>query len=368
MRPTFAQITLSNLKFNFLNVRRKVGSSKVMAVVKADAYGHGVKMVCQTLNSLKNKPEYYAVANVEEGAELRRYKIKQPILVFEPVTQTEAGILIKHNLTATVFEIRHLKILDQANNKSRPVNVHIKIDTGMHRLGVCYDEAYDFIKKVSLNKKFNIDGIYTHFATSDEKNKSYANIQIEKFTSLINRLREDGVNYGLAHSANSGAIMDLPESYLDMVRLGISLYGYYPSKETSESIKLKPVMSIYSIVNSIMEVKQGESISYGRRYFTDKETKIAAVPIGYADGFRRDLTNKAYAIINNKIYPQVGTVTMDRIMFNIGKADINVGDKVILLGNSKDQKVDAWDWSNLINTIPYEITCGISKRVKRVYK
>jgi alanine racemase len=369
MRPTFAVIHLSHLKSNFLNIRRKVKDSRVMAVVKADAYGHGVKEICNALNTLKRKPEYFGVATAEEGVELRRYGIKQPVLIFEPVSKSEAELVIKNNLIPTVSELRHLNIIQSANPLRKNVNMHIKVDTGMNRLGVRYDKAFDFVSMAAKRQNFTVDGIYTHFATSDETDKSFAVTQLGRFRSLIEKLKDAGINYGLAHCANSGAIIDMPDSYLDMVRPGISLYGYYPSLETSESVKLKPVMSIYSVVNSLKAVPKDEGVSYGRKYITPKDTQIAAVPVGYADGFRRGLTNKAYAIIKGEYFRQSGTVTMDRIMFDVGNnTKIKTGDKVILLGEWGDKKIDAWDWSKLSDTIPYEITCGISKRVRRVYR
>lgn len=369
MRPTKAVINLSHLKYNFLGIRRKVKSVKVMAVVKADAYGHGVKEVCYALNSLKQKPEYFGVATAEEGAELRNLKIKQPVLVFEPVTKNEAGLVLKNNLTATVFEPRHLNILNSTGEKNKIIKVHVKVDTGMNRLGVHFNDAPEFVEKLSRLSRFKIDGIYTHFASSDEKDKSYAFLQLERFKKVLQKLAGKGIDYGAAHCANSGAILDLPGSYFDMVRPGISLYGYYPSLETSGSINLKPVMSVISEVNSVKVVNKGEGISYNRRYYTPKKTKIVSVPIGYADGFRRDLTNKAVALIKGKYYNQVGTVTMDRIMLDVGEeSKIKSGDRVILLGGEKDKKIDAWDWGRILNTIPYEITCGISRRVKRVYQ
>jgi alanine racemase len=368
MRPTYSVINLANLKYNYLNIRRRVKGSMVMAVVKADAYGHGVKEVCLSLNSLLNKPEYFGVAVADEGAEVRKNGIIQPILIFEPVTESEAPLIVRHNLIPTVSEDRHLKIISNAA-KGKTIKVHIKIDTGMNRLGINFRDAEAFIKKVARDKRFRIDGIYTHFATSDESDKTFANFQLARFKGVIDSLRVSGIDYGIAHCANSGAILDMPDAWMDMVRPGISLYGYYPSLETSESVSLKPVMSLLSIVNSIKTVQAGEAISYNRRFVTDKETRIAAVPIGYADGFRRDLTNKASAIIKGECFRQAGTVTMDRIMFDVGnKTKIKPGDKVILMGRVKNIKIDAWDLSRLIGTIPYEITCGISKRVPRIYK
>ncbi len=368
MRTSFAEIELNNLKFNYLNIRKKV-NRKIMAVVKADAYGHGVEYVVKKLNSLgNNKPEYYAVAIPEEGIELRKLKVKQPILIFEPFTARQVDLVFKYNLIPTVSNNYHLKLFEKFTLRKKPLRVHIKINTGMNRLGVEYSEAFGFIYRLSRNKNFIIDGIYTHFATSDEKDKSFANLQLERFKKIINQLKSAGINYGLAHAANSGAILDMPEAYFDMVRPGISLYGYYPSLETSESIKLKPVMSLISFVNSVKRILSGESVSYSRRFTATKETTIVETPFGYADGYRRNLTNKSFGIIRDKLYPQVGTVTMDRIMFNAGDDKIKIGDKIILLGKGKNQNIDAWDWGKVLGTIPYEITCGISKRVPRVYK
>lgn len=372
MRLTKAIISVDNLKKNFLTIRKKVGNVKVMAVVKADSYGHGVKTVTEALNSLgKVKPEYYAVATADEGAELRELKIKQPILIFDPVDKYQAYKYFNYNLIPSVSTQKDLIILLKEKSKinsTKKISVHVKINTGMNRLGVDYPEAVKFIEKLSLNKNFGIDGIYTHFATSDEVGSKYAKLQIYRFNDIIKELKFMKINYGIAHAANSGAIIDFPEAYYDMVRPGISLYGYFPSLQTSESVKLYPVMSIVSKVSTVKKIKKGESVSYSRRYFTKKATNIISIPVGYADGFSRSLTNKARAIIKGKYFNQVGTVTMDRIMFDVGNENIKVNDDVILIGEKGKLKIDAWDWSKKINTIPYEVTCGISKRVPRVVK
>ncbi len=376
MRSTYAVINISNLKKNYINIKRKVKDVKIMAVVKADAYGHGMKEVVYALNSFNDKkPDYYAVAIPDEAAELRKFKIKQPILVFEPFIKYEVDLIFKYDLSATIFEDRHIKLITQELNKynkkyirKKKVKVHVKVDTGMNRLGISYKDAFNFIARLCKNKNFVIDGIYTHFATSDEKDKEFANLQLARFKDLLNELNNNEINYGLAHAANSGAILDMPEAYFDMVRPGISLYGYYPSLETSESIVLNPVMSLISYVGSVKKISKGDSVSYGRIFTTNKITNIVSVPIGYADGFNRNLSNKSFAIINGKLYPQVGRVTMDRIMFDVGNDEIKPGEKVILLGGNNNININAWDWSKKLNTIPYEITCNISKRIPRVYK
>ncbi len=372
MRLTKAIISISNLKKNFLNIRKKVGKAKVMAVVKADAYGHGVKTVVDAFNSLRNKkPDYFAVATPDEGVELRKLKIKQSILIFDPIDKYQVNKFFKFNLIPSVFTEEHMRVLIAEKKRlksNKKILVHVKIDTGMNRLGVDYPDVVKFIQKLSANNNFKIDGIFTHFATSDEAESNYAKLQIKRFDEVIKELKVEKIQYGLAHAANSGAIIDFPETYYDMVRPGISLYGYYPSLKTSESIKLYPVMSLVSKVSTVKKIKEGESISYSRRYFTKNKTSIISVPIGYADGFPRSLTNKAQAIIKGKIYNQVGTVTMDRIMFDVGNDNIKINDDVILIGEKGKLRIDAWDWSKKINTIPYEVTCGISKRVPRVVK
>lgn len=374
MRPTYALIDLKNLKTNFLNIRKKVGNVRIMAVIKADAYGHGMEEVVKSLNSLKEKPEYYAVAIPDEGVEFRKLNVTQPILVLEPFDRMQVYKLIENDLTATVFSDMHLGILLEGTNKHRRENpdykikIHIKVDTGMNRLGIRYDKAVDFIRSLSFEENFKIDGIYTHFATSDEADKDFVFLQIKRFNSIISELKKDKINTGLIHAANSGAIIDIPESYYDMVRPGITMYGYFPSGNTSESVKLSPVLSLLSEVSSVQIIEPGETVSYGRTFTAKSRTKTVSVPIGYADGFNRKLSNKAKAIINGKLYPQIGNITMDRSMFNVYDDDVKIGDKVTLIGKEAGLEITANDWAQIIDTIPYEIMCAISRRVPRVYK
>ncbi len=367
MRPTFALINLSNLIYNFLNIRKSVKSNKVMAVVKADAYGHGVIQCAEALLTLKEKkPDYFGVALFEEGIELRKNNVKEPLLCFEPLSYNDINEYIKNDIEATVCTHETIKKLAKYNGSK--IRVHVNIDTGMGRLGIRFNEAHEAILKLSANRKIIISGVYTHFATSDENDKYYAQIQLERFKEVTGRIRESNINCGLIHAANSGAILDMPEAHFDMVRPGISLYGYYPSQETTESIRLKPVMSLISQVDSLKDILKNDSVSYGRKFIAKVKTRSATLPIGYADGLNRNLTNSIKAIIKGKLYNQVGRVTMDRISFNVRKEQVKVGDKAILIGRSKGEVITAWDWCKILNTIPYEITCGISKRVPRIYK
>lgn len=369
MRKTFAEIDLGRLKENFLNIRNKT-NTRVMAVVKADAYGHGMLRCVEALESLgSSRPEYYAVALLEEAIELRKSFPSVRILVFAPAESDELVFFDEYDLIATVGEPWQLEMLEEAftYRSEKPLKVHLKTDTGMGRIGVRFNDAAAYMRRLIAIPGISVDGIYTHFATSDEYDKSFAGLQLERFCGIVDELKASGVDYGLAHCSNSGAILDMPDAYFDMVRPGIILYGYYPSLDTSASVEVSPVMSLISTVSTVKRLKKGETVSYGRRYTASEDTTIVTVPIGYADGFVRGLTNRCQAIINGNIIRQAGQVCMDRIMFEAGDAEVSAGDRVVLLGRDGEMEITAWDWSKVLGTIPYEITCNISKRVPRLY-
>lgn len=369
MRESYALIDLNNLKQNYFNIRKKVKPAKILAVVKADAYGHGAVEVSKFLSELNPKPEYYGVALFDEAIQLRNSGIKEPILVFDVINSEKLSIAQEYSLDITISRNIDYEFLKKFFSKNKAyLNAHIKINTGMNRLGIRWYDNLNEISKFYKIERLKINGIYTHFATSDIPKDKFAKTQLERFNKIIDKLKSLNIDLGIIHSANSGAILNMPESFFDMVRPGISLYGYKPDLNSADSIYLKPVMSIISNVANVISIKKGESVSYGRRFISKTDSQIISVPFGYADGYPRALTNKSKAIIKNKFYNQVGTVTMDRIMFDIGNDKISVGDKVILLGKNKNLKIDAWDWSKILNTIPYEITCNISKRVPRIYK
>jgi alanine racemase len=367
MNPTKAVINLANLQYNFKAVKIKT-KTKVMAVVKANAYGYGMIESVKALEKLKDGPEYYGVALLEEGIELRKAKVtKKPILCFSPFQPDDINKYIRYRIIPSISTPEQIDTFQQLKLKNK-ISVHVNINTGMNRLGINYKDALDLIKKIRGHNKINIDGIYTHFATSDEKNKEFANLQMARFNKILNNLRKNKINYGLAHISNSGAILDMPNSYHDMVRLGMSLYGYYPSQETTESLELKPVMSIVSKLSTIYTINNGESVGYGRLFTASGKTKCATIPIGYADGVLRGLSNEIKVIINDGVYDQIGRISMDRISIKLkNKVEIKINEEVILLGESKNHKITAWDWCKILKTIPYEITCSISNRVPRKY-
>lgn len=358
MRKTIALIHSENLIHNYLEIKKHT-KVKLIPVVKANSYGHGIANIVSVLENLnENSPEIYAVATLEEALYLREILTNnKDILCFAPFSSKDALLIAKNNITSTLCNLNFLKDSDIDFDN---LKFHINIDTGMGRLGLRYDELKNFTEVIKLFSK-QIKGLYTHFASSDEKCQEYSYLQLERFNFAIEILKEYLDEELLIHAANSGAIMNLPESYLNAVRPGISLYGYYPSEETKKVIKLKPVMELVSEISDIRIIKKGESVSYGRNYIAESDILTGTVPIGYADGVARNLSGKIKVIINNKEYEQIGRITMDRIVIKVDN-NVNIGDKVILFGQFK---FTALNWSNYLGTIPYEILCNISSRVPR---
>ncbi|MBW1650140.1 MAG: alanine racemase [Deltaproteobacteria bacterium] len=358
-----AEINLKNLLFNFRSLKKQVKNADIIPVIKADAYGHGAIAAAKTL--IKEKVKLFAVASFQEAMELKDSGINTPILILGSVFPNRLKDAVKAGLKITVSCCEDLLILKKTALKTKAF-IHVKIDTGMGRRGIFAKEAPAFFSDFINLSNCVLEGIYSHFATSDTFN-DYAGIQLEKFNRLILLLFKKGIKPKTVHMANSGAILNIPESYFDAVRPGISLYGHYPSSNSLKPIKLKQVMSLKSYVEQVRKIPADYSVSYGRRWISKKETSIAVISAGYADGVDRRLTNKGKALIKGKKYPIVGTVTMDYIMVDIGDDPIFVGDEVIIWGGCKDNSIKLLDLAEQINTIPYELTCGVSKRVKRVY-
>ena len=370
MRPTYAEIDLKAIHHNLKQVRKQVGKQPyIMAVVKANAYGHGMLPVAKSI--LKEKlASHLGVAIVEEGVTLRQNGIEAPVLVLTAPPEPQLALFVEHNLGATLCSISIARNLDRiAAGAGKKAVVHVKVDTGMGRIGIAPKDATAFIREVSMLGNIEVAGIFTHFATADAKNLSFARKQLLDFTSLLHGLDSAGIHIPIKHSANSGAILQLKESYFDMVRPGIMLYGCYPSRETRKPLPLKPAMSIRSRIEFMKTVEKGTSVSYGRRYYTSSKTNIASVSIGYADGISRRLTNKADVLVNGKKYPVVGAICMDQLMIDVGeRAACKVGDRVTLMGRDGDSEISCWKISDTLGTIPYEIFCAVSERVPRNYK
>ncbi len=368
MRPTVAEIDLTAIANNIKAICSKVSPAKVMAVVKADAYGHGAVQVAKV--ALKNGASSLGVSCVEEGIELRKGGITEPILIFSGVSLNHAEMYLQNDLEATLYTKQDLQNLKKTIQRiGKRATVHINIDTGMGRVGINWSEAVPFIEQLMSEENIEIKGLYSHFATSDHMDKSYAYLQLSRFKNVVSALEEKNIHIPCKHIANSGAVLDIPEADFDMVRPGILIYGYFPSLTTFESIKIEPAMTFKTQVLYIKKLGRGESVSYGRIFISDKDTEIATMPVGYADGYNRLLSNKGEVLINGKKFPVVGRVCMDLIMVDLGlDHDVKIGDDVILFGKQNTEEITVRSICEKCNTIPYEVTCWVSGRVPRIYK
>ncbi|MEX2191363.1 MAG: alanine racemase [Bacteroidota bacterium] len=362
-----AEIDLSAVAFNLRGVRKKVGSgTKVMAVVKANAYGHGIGLVAPFVESA-GLADYFGVAFAEEGIALREAGLRKPIHVFTIPFERQASLFTDFNLEPTVSSIQEIAFLERSAVKAkRTLPIHLKIDTGMNRIGVKSAELEAVVSALRKARRLAVQGVFTHFATADEVNKQFLMHQLDEFHRQLERLRHLGLEAGLVHCANSASILDLPESAFSMVRPGVMMYGYYPSRTTSESIPLKVAMTLKSCVSLVKWIGPGESVSYGRRFVATKRTQIATIPIGYADGYTRLLSGKAGVLIRGKKYPIAGSICMDQLMVDVGADEVLAGDEVVLIGSQGSGQISAWDLASSLGTIPYEICCAISSRVPRV--
>ncbi len=360
---TYAKINLDNLAFNFHEIEKKVSPALIIGVVKADSYGHGAVKVAKRL--IKEGCKFFAVATLEEALELRESGINEPILIFGRLFPDEIPKAVNKNIRISIFGKEDIKWIEKAHIK-KPAIVHVKIDTGMGRVGLLPDQAPDFFNALTSSSKCGWEGIYSHFSTSDEADRKYASWQLSRFEELLADLKKKKQAPPIIHMANSGGILAHPGSCFNGVRPGIILYGHYPSKEVPKSVSLKQVMTFTSHVTHIRKMPGDHPISYGRKWKTKNSCHIAVIPAGYADGIKRAFTNKGEVLIRGKLYPMVGTVTMDQTMIHVDET-IKTGDEVIIWGDSDDGCIQALDMAEKIGTIPYELTCGVSKRVERKY-
>jgi alanine racemase len=366
-RPTKAIIDLNALKRNITALRGvlKPGTG-FMAVVKANAYGHGSVRVSTA--ALEAGADYLGVATPEEGAALREAGIRAPVLILSGLYPGYADMIVQYRLTATVFSKEILLSLQNAAKKAGILlPVHIKIDTGMNRIGIkTADELRSLLLAASECVNLRVEGIYTHFAVSEAADKSFTLLQAARFSEMVKIPKQMGI-LPLLHASNSGAAMSLPELNYDMVRAGISLYGYYPG-ETVSSVPLTPVLTWKSAVSFVKTIDPGETVSYGRTFTAVKPIRIATLPLGYGDGFKRCLSNKAHILLHGKRAPVVGTVCMDQTICDVTDIEgVQPGDEAILIGKQGSLSIYADEMAKWANTISYEILLGISERVPRVY-
>ena len=377
MRPTYLEVNLTQLKQNLENIRAKVAPAKVLVVLKSNAYGHGVDGVAPFIAPFA---DYIGVAIVEEGIHLRKMGIATPILVMGGTLLEQLPDFFEYDLTLAASSLDLLTAAEQlAASTRKRLKVHLKIDTGMERIGVREYEAETLIQRSLACSHLEIEGIFTHFANSEtlesdglpsavseltESRLVKASLQLKRFQEVLSIYEKLGVPHPpMRHTANSGATLLLPDSYYEMVRPGVMFYGVYPARDVEKTIDVKPALTWKSKVVYSKITRPGRGVSYGSLWQAEAPTRIVTIPCGYADGYFRRMTNEARVVINGKSYPQVGRICMDQFMVNVGEDDVKVGDEVTLLGNGIAPE-DLADW---VGTNEYEVMTNISARVPRVF-
>lgn len=369
LRPAWAEIDLDAIAYNTRNIKKLIGDKDLIAVVKANCYGHGVIDIIPTL--LENGVSRFALAMISEALEIRDNKITAPVMIlgFTPLYLGEE--LINNNIEQTVYDLDYAKELSKiALTLNKKAKIHIAIDTGMGRIGFLPNEkSIDNITEICSLEGIEVIGIFTHFSTSDEKDKEYSHEQFTKMLSVMDTLKKRGIDIPLKHVANSGAIIDLPDTYLDAVRAGIILYGYYPSDEIDKNnLALKPALTLKATITNVKTLEKDMYVSYGRTFKTSNETIVATIPVGYADGYLRKLAENGKVIIKGEFAPIIGRICMDQFMIDVTNIpDVKIGDEVILLGEKNGLKYNADDMAKKLDTINYEVTCMLKSRLPRVY-
>ena len=393
---TWVEIDLGALSYNLGQIRRKVKGAGILAVVKSDAYGHGAKEAARQLS--KEKVELLGVSTIAEAQDLRKAGIKLPIAILSGILPDQIEAAIDCQAIPTVSDWKLARVLNQAaKRRKKKIKIQVKVDTGMGRLGIWYQDAFSVVKKIKEKLPFlSLQGIFTHFATADEKDKSFTRLQLRRFQNVLSRFKEAKIDIPWRHIANSAAILDIPESYsngvnpvrgktpeasddgclrqpisngVNMVRPGLILYGAYPSREVSRSISLKPVMSLKSRIIALKKISRGESVSYGRTWRAKRDITAGILPIGYALGYSRFLSNCGKVIVKSEKVPVIGRVCMDMSLIDMGvQSKAKVGDEIILIGRKKDLMIKVEDLAQTIGTIPYEILCLIGMSVDRIYR
>lgn len=364
-RDVWAEVDLGALESNIKNIKSCIkNNAKWCAVVKADAYGHGALAVAR--KCVEMGASYLAVAAISEAIILRKGGFTTPILILGPVPLEAAGTIVDYDITQAVFSMEQaVAISRQAVLRNKVAKIHLKIDTGMHRIGIKPEQAGDLAKKISELPGINLEGMFSHFALADVEDKSYAHRQLEEFKLAISKVEDAGVFIAIKHIANSAAILEMPEAHFDMVRAGIILYGLWPSDEVKHTVGLKPLMKLCAKVSFIKELKAGESVSYGYTWTAKRRSVIGTLPIGYADGYTRMLSGKAQVEYQGHRAPVVGRICMDQCMVDLTDIiDIKEGATVTLYGSDALPMDEVADW---LGTINYELPCMLSTRVPRVY-
>ncbi len=363
-RPTWAEVDLEALAFNLSRVKKRLSpKTRILATIKADGYGHGLIPVARKLAA--NQVDYFGVASIDEGIEIRSAGIKIPILVLGLVLKGDAEPLFRYKLTPTICSYDQAAELDCFGQRlARKIKVHIKVDTGMGRIGLPGQEVLRLVRKILALRFIEIEGIFTHFAFADTS-KKITRGQIGQLDNLLSELKSEKIHVPLVHAANSMGILAYRDSHFNMVRPGLVLYGLYPKQGLE--IKLKPVLSLKTRVVYVKKVSKGCGISYGHIYVAKNNTTIVTLPIGYGDGYPRNLSNIGPVLIRGKRFKISGRICMDQIMVDVGNLKVRTGDEAVLIGSQGKERITAEELARLSNTISYEIVCGLGSRIPRVY-
>lgn len=368
LRPTRLEIDLDAIAFNLRGVRARVGPGvKMLTAVKANGYGHGMVEAAQV--AVEVGTDMLGVAIVEEGVTLREAGLTVPILVLGSALPEQAAAIVRHRLTQTVCTVELAEALaGRAAAEGQTARVHVKVDTGMGRLGLPMNDVVPFLRRLAGWQSLIVEGIFTHFPTADDADKRLTIEQTHRFRALLTELECLGLRPAIGHAANSGAILDLPESYFDMVRPGLIVYGYYPVGHVSRSILLRPAMTWKTRIGYLKRVPAGTGLSYGLTYVTPTDTMIATLPVGYADGYSRALSNRGLVLVRGQRAPIVGRVCMDQCLVDVGHIlDVSIGDDVVLIGRQGTEELSMDDLASRLGTIPNEVVCLMGQRVPRVF-
>ncbi len=364
----YARINMDHLRYNIQTMQSLVKPDmKTMVIIKADAYGHGA---CEIAKRILDLADYFGVATIDEGVELRNAGIEKPILNIGHTAQADFETALAHDITMAVYDVEQCRLLSAlACEKGKKAKVHIKVDTGMSRIGfLATDEGVQMARKLKALAGLEIEGIFTHYAKADEKDKQYAYLQKERFLSFIHDLEESGMEFRLKHIDNSAGTMELDDDEFDMVRLGIVTYGLYPSDEVDKSIQIKPVMSLIAHVAYVKTLPANVGVGYGWTYTTTRETKVATVTVGYADGYPRAQSNVGRVLIHGQYADIIGRVCMDQIMVDVTHIpDVKIEDEVILIGEADGNRITVEEVAEPAASFNYELVCNIARRVPRVY-
>ncbi len=371
LRPVWAEINLSNLDYNIKNIKAKIGDREMIGVIKADAYGHGSVKVAEVLR--ENGCKTFAIATLQEAVTLREAGAKEEIIMLGLTPDMYADTIVNYDITPVVCDFANAKAFSDAAAKAgKTVSGLIAVDTGMGRIGYLADEleyAVEDVKKIAALPNFKIKGMFSHMSTADAFDKTYSHQQEAKYNKFYEALTAAGIEIPFRTLANSASIMELPTVYFDACRPGIILYGCYPSDEVDvNQLSIKPVMSVKANIVHLKDVPAGFSVGYGRRYISEKPSKIATIALGYADGYPRPFSSQAKVIVNGVIAPIAGNICMDQCMIDVTDVpDVKVGDEVIVMGTDGKNTILADDIAKATGTINYEITCAFGQRLPKVY-